>query len=203
MNFITQLRRYRWIVTGRWKIRKQILLANNGGVVKIVVGTGTTSFDGWIGTDLPHFNILKKEDWDYFFKDCNIDNLLAEHVFEHLTEAQTELALTLAFPYVKRGGVFRIAVPDGFNSNPAYIEYVRPGGHGDGSHDHKVLWNYKTLSKSGEKAGFKSALIEYYNEEGEIVENELTDVNGHVFRCRNQSEHEFSKSSLIIDFVNK
>lgn len=201
MNFITQLRRYRWIVTGRWKIRKQILVAHNKGSVKIVVGSGYTDFEGWIGTDLPHFNILKKEDWQYFFEGCLIDNLLAEHVFEHLTEEQTQQAMALAAPFVKKGGIFRIAVPDGFNPDPIYIEYVRPDGNGEGADDHKILWNYKTLSQTGEKTGYKADLKEYYTEEGKFIENELSDERGYIFRARNRDEHPYAKSSLIIDFV--
>ncbi|MCX6183039.1 MAG: hypothetical protein NT150_14055 [Bacteroidetes bacterium] len=201
MNFITQLRRYRWIVTGRWKIRRQILAAKNKGSIKIVVGSGYTDFEGWIGTDLPHFNILKKEDWQYFFEGCTIDNLLAEHVFEHLTQEQSKLALELAAPFVKKGGVFRIAVPDGFNPDPTYIEYVRPGGNGDGADDHKILWTYKTLSQTGEAAGYKAELKEHYTEEGKLMEGELSDDRGIILRCRDKSEHQFSKRSLIVDFV--
>jgi predicted SAM-dependent methyltransferase len=200
MNFITQLRRYRWIVTGRWKIRKEILAAKSKGSIKIVVGSGDTDFEGWTGTDLPHFNILKKEDWQYFFEGCTIDNLLAEHVFEHLTQEQTQLAVELAYPFMKTGAVFRIAVPDGFNPDPIYIEHVKPGGNGDGADDHKILWNYKTLAQTGEKAGYKTELKEYHTEEGKFIENELSDERGYVYR-RNRNKHPDAKSSLIIDFV--
>ncbi len=201
MNFITQLRRYRWIVTGRWKIRRQILAAKNKGAIKIVVGSGLTDFEGWIGTDLPHFDILKKADWTYFFKDCSIDNLLAEHVFEHLTQEQTQLALELAYPFMKSGAIFRIAVPDGFNPDPLYIEHVRPNGTGAGADDHKILWDYQSLSKTGENAGFKAELIEHYIEQGKLMENEILEERGYVSRCRNRAEGLYSRSSLIIDFV--
>ena len=40
------------------------------------------------------------------------------------------------------GGNFRIAVPDGFHTDPSYIENVKPGGTGEGSEDHKNLFNY-------------------------------------------------------------
>ncbi len=90
MNFITQLRRYRWIFLGRRKIKKQIDTLPQNQKLKIILGSAETKNDGWISTDIPHFNILKKSDWEYFCGKHKIDNLLAEHVLEHLRENSTE-----------------------------------------------------------------------------------------------------------------
>ena len=60
---------------------------------------------------------------------------MAEHVWEHLSEADARAANRLCFRYLKPGGVLRLAVPDGLHPDPGYIDEVRPGGTGAGVDD--------------------------------------------------------------------
>ncbi len=198
MNPITQIRKYRWIVTGRWKIKQQIKSASDIGKVKIIIGSGSTQYDGWIATDLPHFNILKENDWNCFFSVHKVDNFLAEHVLEHLSEREVEKVLQFAYSYLKKGGYFRIAVPDGNNPDPKYIDDVSPFGKIGSYHGHKSLWNYKTFSELAKKNKFEIKILEYFNEKGNYILNSFTDGNGWISRTgKNQN----TEKSLIVDLI--
>jgi predicted SAM-dependent methyltransferase len=99
----------------------------------------------------------------------------------------------------------RIAVPDGYNPNPHYIDYVRPGGTGAGADDHKILYNYVTLKSSLEGAGFEVQLLEYWDEKGEFHFINWTDEAGHIMRSRRydkrNQEGNLNYTSLIVDAV--
>jgi len=99
----------------------------------------------------------------------------------------------------------RIAVPDGFHPDKNYIERVKPGGSGEGAHDHKNLFDYKSLTNLFEKHGFKSKLIEYWDEDGVFHSNYFNDNKGFIDRSfLNDSRNKDGKpnyTSLIIDFT--
>jgi len=207
---ITALRRYRWLVIGRKKIRKLINQAWKEGFLKIDIGSGKIGEmeNGWVKTDIPHFDALKKSDWEHFLADKKIDQLFSEHVLEHLTDIQNNELAKLTFHYLKPGGVFRIAVPDGYHKNPDYIEYVKPGGSGLGADDHKVLWNIDTLSAVYRNVGFLVTGREYYDKEGNLHTEDLDPGLGVVLRKYGNEETANATgipdfSSLIIDVVKK
>lgn len=143
--------------------------------------------------------------WQYFFEPESIDRILSEHCWEHLSEDEAEKANTNCFTFLKSGGRLRIAVPDGFHIDPDYIEYVRPGGKGLGSEDHKVLYNYKTAKKLLEHAGFKVELLEYWDENGQFHFREWFSEDGHVRRSRihdtRNQDGSLTYTSLILDAI--
>ncbi|MFA4851946.1 MAG: hypothetical protein WC599_05450 [Bacteroidales bacterium] len=196
-----RLRYLRWYYWGRWWIKNRIhQKARRGEKIKIIIGSSKDFLekDGWIYTNLPHFNILKESDWKYFFSKTRINNLLAEHVLEHLTEKEVEKVLKLSFQYLKAGGVFRIAVPDGLNPDPDYIDMVSPTGKIGSFHGHKFLWNYQSLEKLANNNGWSAMFLEYYNEDGNFISNDFTFDNGPIERSsKNNSAN--SELSLIID----
>ena len=49
------------------------------------------------------------------------------------------------YNYSSKNVNIRIAVPDGYHTDARYINYVKPGGAGEGADDHKHLFNYKSL----------------------------------------------------------
>jgi predicted SAM-dependent methyltransferase len=109
---------------------------------------------------------------------------LAEHVWEHLSETESKKALTECYRYLKPSGMLRIAVPDGYHPDPSYIEYVRPGGKGVGSEDHKILCNYKLLTEKLKYSGFCVELLEYWDENGQFHFNDWAPEDGHVLRSK-------------------
>jgi predicted SAM-dependent methyltransferase len=198
------LRRRRNVLKQKRQLKKEIEAVE--GPLKVILGSGKTEFAGWIATDYPFFDITNPKDWRYFFNSKNPDNLLAEHVLEHLSEDQVAKVLKLAYQYLNPGGCFRIAVPDKNHPNPQYIEFVRPGGSGVGAHDHKSFWDYKSLSKVCQEYNFTPKLLEYYDKEGNFHRFELNKKNGIIKRTGvNNQQHPkgFHRSSLIIDALKK
>ena len=159
----------------------------------------------WYTTDKHTLDITKQGDWFKLLFFLRLDNIMAEHVWEHLTDHDTALANKNCFKYLKPGGVLRLAVPDGFNPSNEYIEYVRPGGTGPGADDHKVLYTYKSMKERLERAGFKINLLEYWDENGKFHYTDWTDEGGRIRRSRRydprNQDGRLHYTSLIVDAI--
>lgn len=171
----------------------------------IVIGASGVFQDEWIPTDVHTLNLLKPARWKYFFKEGSIAAILAEHVWEHLTPEEGFIAAKTCYRFLKNSGYARIAVPDGFHNKEEYINYVKPGGSGIGADDHKVLYNYKTLSKTFEDAGFTVRLLEYFDENGRFHFTEWDPRHGMIHRSKRFDErnngNNLHYTSLIIDAI--
>jgi predicted SAM-dependent methyltransferase len=182
------------------KIEKKIQQSSD---LKIIIGAAHTEIDGWISTNRDVLDLLKPDRWQRLLGEPKIKAILAEHVWEHLTEADALFAAQLCYKFLKPGGYMRVAVPDGYFPNQEYIDYVKPGGHGAGSDDHKVLYNYKTFKSVFENAGFKVDLLEYFDEGGQFCESTWNAEDGMIFRSKRFDERntdsEIKYSSIIID----
>ena len=130
---------------------------------------------------------------------------MAEHVWEHLIIEDAKIGLENCYKYLKKGGRFRIAVPDGFHPDPDYINYVKPGGHGAGADDHKVLYNYKSFGKCLEESGFRVNLLEYFDEQGNFHYQEWDPEDGMIKRSKRfdkrNKDGKLNYTSLIIDGI--
>lgn len=174
--------------------------------LKIIVGSAGTKFNGWINTDINILDITSFSDWQKFFKNSEISNILAEHVWEHLTKEESKIALDNCFKFLKKDGRLRIAVPDGNFPDKDYINHVKPGGHGAGSDDHKILYTHATLCKELENAGFMVQLVEYFDENGRFLKNKWSAEEGFIhrsFEFDKRNENELKYTSLIIDGIKK
>jgi predicted SAM-dependent methyltransferase len=163
-------------VLGRYRLGK------GARPLRIIVGAGGTSYQGWISTQIEFLNLLTPNHWERYFTPDSIDAILAEHVWEHLTTEEGILAAKMCFKYLRPGGHLRIAVPDGLHPDPEYIEYVRPGGSHWAEKDHKVLYTYQSLRDIFVKVGFQVELLEYFDEEGKPHHKEWNPEDG--FICR-------------------
>lgn len=159
----------------------------------------------WYATDIGTLNITQDYDWFKNLLFLRLDNIMAEHVWEHLTDEDTVKANRNCFKYLKRNGVLRIAVPDGYHIDPRYIDYVRPGGHGLGADDHKILYNYRTIKAKLENVGFKVELLEYWDEHGNFHFNEWDDEGGRISRSKRYDKRNadgtLRYTSLIVDAI--
>lgn len=175
------------------------------GSLKLVLGSSGIFQEGWVGTDIDTLDMLKKSNWNRLFKPGTVEFMLAEHVWEHLTPYQANTALSNCFHFLKKGGHFRIAVPDGFHPDPSYINYVKPGGHGAGADDHKILYNYISLKKIFEEVGFTVKLLEYFDEEGRFHYSEWKVEDGLVNRSKRFDKRNvngaLNYTSLILDGI--
>ena len=170
---------------------------------RIIIGAGNTCYPGWISTNKEDLDITNKDHFALCWKENSRTAFLAEHVWEHLDDAEAARAASLCYAYLKPGGRLRIAVPDGNHPDPEYIEDVRPGG--TGPEDHKILYNYWSLSKLLSDAGFRIVLIEYWDENREFHQTEWSTEDGHILRSqrydpRNQ-DGRLVYTSLIVDAI--
>lgn len=173
--------------------------------LKIIIGASQTRYDGWISTNEILLDLINEKTFNQILKKNSVDNFLAEHVFEHLTENEGKIAVENCYQYLKPGGILRIAVPDGFFPDPKYINSTKPGGSGPGAYDHKVLYNYLTIKEIFDHDKFILNFIEYFNQEGKFNEKKLSNENGFILRSRyndNRNNKEaINYTSLILDAI--
>jgi len=169
----------------------------------IVVGASGIFEPNWIPSDQEYFDILKQEDWKYYFKSNSIDAILSEHVWEHLTLHEGLIAAKNCFAYLKIGGYIRIAVPDGFHPEQSYIDSVKVGGSGAGADDHKVLYTFKSLVSLFEEAGFTVTLLEYFDNNGQFHTKEWDVMEGKIHRSayfdKRNEDARLTYTSIILD----
>lgn len=179
-------------------------IKNSSAPLNIIIGSEKTAYPNWLPTNIESLNLLEKSSFQNLFAEKKATKFLAEHVFEHISYANALIALKNCFEFMEKGGSIRIAVPDGFHPNKDYIDMVKPGGHGEGADDHKLLYDYHQLSKVLEDAGFRVQLLEYYNEHGQFHFVDWKSEDGHILRSR-RFDKRFNEplgySSLIIDGI--
>jgi predicted SAM-dependent methyltransferase len=175
------------------------------GELRVIIGAGGIEFPGWLSTEYPVTDFTDSGSLRRLFRPSSVAAFVAEHVWEHLTPEQAAAAARNCFEFLKPGGYLRIAVPDGLHPDASYIEYVRPGGTGLGSDDHKVLYNYRTLSATLEAAGLVVHLLEWFDEEGVFHFSDWDPEAGFVFRSARFDERNRDKpttyTSIIVDAV--
>ena len=170
---------------------------------RIVIGASGLFEPGWLPTEISFLNLLKPSDWSRLFVPNSADAMLAEHVWEHLTQEEGLIAAQTCYKYLKHGGYLRVAVPDGFHSDKDYIERVRVGGSGPGADDHKVMYTYITFSDLFQKAGFEVELLEYFDEHQKFHYTDWLPEQGKILRSkrfdrRNQTGR-LNYTSIILD----
>lgn len=176
----------------------------NTNPCKVVVGAGdVVRGNDWICTNEEELDVHNEDDWKFLFGDKKAVAIFSEHVWEHLSNP--DKAIKNAFDHLTYLGVLRIAVPDGFHLNPEYINSVKPGGTGAGADDHKILWNYLSLTSALKKAGFKVLPKEWWDEHGNFntnrVEYHLGVVNRSFEKDERNADGKPNYTSLIIDAI--
>jgi len=170
--------------------------------LNLVVGSGGMRLSGWISTDVQILDIANPEDWRRLFRAGSIDRILAEHVLEHLTLEQCRSALAEIHRYLKPGGRFRVAVPDGNRRDPAYVAEVSPPKDG-----HRVLFEKDRLRDLLEEAGFVVYPLEFFDQAGRFNCRDWDAADGLVRRSRRFDRQEAFRlgelcyTSLIADGI--
>ena len=168
----------------------------------MILGGGGSAFDGWLATEVDVLDITNPTDWSRYFRPGSIDRLLAEHVLEHLNDSQNRAGLELCFRYLKPGGLFRIAVPDGHRRDRAYVDEVAPPKDG-----HQLLFTLETLSAMLERTGFEVRPLEYFDADERFHAASWDSADGYVKRSvRFDDQVAFKRgdlyyTSLIVDAV--
>jgi predicted SAM-dependent methyltransferase len=149
---------------------------------RIVIGAWGRYDAGWIPTQKDFLNLVEAADWERFFQPGSVDAMLAEHVCEHLTPDEAAAAARICFKFLRPGGCFQVAVPDGLHPDPAYIELVKAGS--PVPNDHKVLYTYRTLPELFQASGFRVRLYEYFDEAGVFHRHDWDDAGGTISRSK-------------------
>lgn len=172
--------------------------------IKLIIGSGNTSFIDWLSSDYPWFDITNLDSIYKYFKFKKIDKVLAEHVFEHLTLEDGIKSIKNIKRVLKVNGVIRIAVPDGFNPNKHFIDYVKPNGSGPGAEDHKILYNYISIKKLFDE-DFSLNFLEFFDENGKFKSIDWLNNSkvGYIKRSRfedkRNNKNEINFNSIILD----
>ena len=192
----------------RYRFLKILFDVKQGKVDNVILGAAETY--RWVVTNQQWLDITKRNDWDKIFSvKGSIKRIVAEHVFEHLTEKQTQIALDLIFQNLTAGGRLRIAVPDGYNPDQDYLRHVGIAGIGPDAADHKQLLNRTSLQKLMSEAGFSTTLIEGYAKNGKLTSLDYDPKDGFILRSRRNPnrisakgwEFKDAQTSLIVDGV--
>lgn len=71
--------------------------------LRVIVGAGSTTQPGWLSLEERDLDITDERQWAERFTPNSIDAILAEHVFEHLTPAESVNAARNFYTYLKPG----------------------------------------------------------------------------------------------------
>ena len=173
-----------------WSLRKQI---NAAQPLKVILGAGPTDFPGWLKTDKELLDVTSPSQWSSLFQPDSIDLLLSEHMLEHLTEHEGRIAINECYRYLKPGGLFRIAVPDGYRRDPIYMTEASSAEAG-----HQVVYNVDTLTALLQSAGFNTTPLEYFDAQ-EQFQVTSWDVNEGLIQrsVRFDTQQDFQRGSLF------
>ncbi|MGD7009626.1 class I SAM-dependent methyltransferase [Metabacillus sp. 84] len=179
--------------------------------IRVVIGAGPYNNNpGWLHTQEEELSLLNPHQWEKWFEPDSVTAILTEHVWEHLTFEEGVEAAKLCRRFLKKNGYIRCAVPDGLFPDESYQRLVQIGGPGPADHicaSHQIVYNYNTLAKMFEKAGFMVKLLEYFDETGTPQVPDWDGEKGVIFRSkkydpRNQGE-QLQFASLIVDAVKE
>ncbi|NJN16543.1 MAG: methyltransferase domain-containing protein [Oscillochloris sp.] len=183
-----------------WRFR---YLLGRATTFRLVIGAAGIYEKGWLPTEVEFLDLLCPATWDRYFAPDSVDAMLAEHVWEHLTPEDGLKAAQTCYRYLRTGGYLRIAVPDGLNPDPNYIDAVRIAGSGPGADDHKVLYTYQTFGQLFEKAGFNVHLLEYFDEQGRFHMIDWQPEQGLISRSKRydprNADGQVRYTSIVLD----
>ena len=168
--------------------------------LNLVIGGGQTSYEGWISTDRDFLDVTKPSQWAALFRPESIDRILSEHMLEHLSEDQAKITLRECHRYLKPGGLLRLAVPDGFRRDAAYVTEAAPPNDG-----HQVFYNIETLTPLLSSLGFTVTPLEYFDRNEKFHARPWDEHEGMIKRSvRFDTQKDFERgdlfyTSLIVD----
>lgn len=161
--------------------------------MKVVLGAADTHYPGWVSTNENTLNLLQADDWRKFMP---VEMALAEHVWEHLTPGEGQLAALNCHTFVPR---MRVAVPDGLFPDSFYQARARLG---ECEGDHLNLFTYKTLREMFTAVGYTVQLLEWWDETGVFHYRPWSPVQGMIMRSLrfdSRNKGQIGYTSIILD----
>lgn len=151
--------------------------------LRVAIGVASESQSGWLALTQSDLDITNVENWLRYFKPGTIDNILAEHVWEHLTWNQAHLATSLCFRFLRPGGRMRLAVPDTLHASQYIVDAVSATGSFAAEHHHLVDYNFKLMNRLLSGNGFQVEILDWWDEDGNFHNRYAgNDDHGYVMR---------------------
>ena len=168
--------------------------------LNVILGAGPVEMPGWIATDSEMLDVRSGRAWSRLFTPGSIDRLLAEHLFEHLSDDECAKAFSECFRYLRPGGLLRVAVPDGNRKDAEYVEEVSPPKDG-----HQLLFTVDNLIARLARVGFRVTPLEYFDAKEQFHCYPWAEEDGLIRRsARYDTQERFRRgalyyTSLIVD----
>jgi predicted SAM-dependent methyltransferase len=162
------------------KLKIKLLLSPQ---TKIVLGAGNTSFPGWLSLNRDMCDLTLEKDFRFLFKTSSLDNILLEHVVEHLETQDFEKALDIMKKFLRPGGRIRIAVPDKNHPSSYVRELTGINGTEPGADDHKAFYSIDDFKGLALKHGLTLEPLEYFDHSGIFHSRDFNMENGYIIRC--------------------
>jgi len=170
-----------------------------GREVRIIVGSSATAQKGWISTEQSYFDLLNLASMQEFLGTCRPNNILMEHVLEHLTTEEISVALQNLRSIMSLQGSVRIAVPDGFHPSPWYQQQTGINGAEPGADDHKSSLNHENLLLLAQRAGFNLKLLEFFDSDGHFNSEYYSEDSGRIERSSKHYRGRLTENQADID----
>ena len=173
--------------------------------IRLAIGSETHCSEDWIPAESDQIDLANAASWSSFFQKSSVDAILAEHVWEHLSEHDGKIAARNCFQFLQPGGYLRVAVPDGFHPSQPRQALGRLGGSEIGTVGCGTLYNYRSFANAFLAVGFQVQLIEFFDQEGVFHSNHWDVSKGLVKRSllfdeRNTAQP-FAYTSLVLDAI--
>jgi len=173
--------------------------------IRLAIGSESHCSEDWIPAEIDQIDLVNPASWSSFFQKSSLDAILAEHVWEHLSEQDGKTAARNCFQFLRPGGYLRVAVPDGFHPSQQRRTLQRLGGSELGTGGCATLYNHYSFADAFLAVGFQVQLIEFFDQEGVFHSNHWDVSKGLVKRTllfdeRNIAQP-FAYTSLVLDAV--
>ena len=171
--------------------------------IRLALGSESHCTDGWIHAGCNQLDLVNPASWSCFFQKSSVDAMLADHVWEHLSEKEGRTAARNCFQFLRPGGYLRVAVPDGFHPSQTACEQVREESSVSRTAADCLLYNHRSFADMFLAAGFQVRLIEFFDREGAFHSNHWDVSKGLVQRTLLFDERNITQpyayTSLVLD----
>lgn len=165
----------------------------------------------WLLLSANDLNILDEQQWNAYFQPNTLQTILSEHVFEHLSFQEVNVASRLCLKFLMPNGILRLAVPDAYYKE----ENEEKKRLNDIAWNHRVLFNYRSIKyvlenvilidgskkeKVEEEYRFERViLLEWHTRSGFSYGRRWNPLDGFIHRSKHFDKR--GAVSLIVDAV--
>jgi predicted SAM-dependent methyltransferase len=151
--------------------------------LRIAIGVAAEREDGWRPFAEHELDATSEADWSRTFEPGTIDNIVAEHVWEHMTWTQARTAALLCHRFLRPGGRLRLAVPDNLHASAYVVDAVSATGSKAAEHNHIVDYNHELMRKLLEGCGFAVDPLDWWDRAGVFHSGYSgSDEHGYIIR---------------------